>query len=215
MTYSELLTQLGALLNRDDLATQFPQWIEMAESAFTAPPDYGGLRHWRMEDRAQVSVSEQYLAFPTGYIETIRMTNKTTGRALDYLSRQAMQDNRYANSDAAGSPCYYRHQGSGFALYPTPSALTTIELEYYAKPPRLNKDDYTTGSTVTSNWISEYYPDIYLYGAAIHSAPYLHDDARIQMWSTMLATAVKRLNAEGMRQEVSGSSLRLRNRGGV
>ena len=213
MTYSELLTNLQSLLNRDDLTAQLPFWIEQAESAFAAPVDYGGLRHWRMERKATASVSDRYLAFPAGYIETIRLYNRDTDAPMEYLSRQVMQEARARTNDVAGDPTCYRHQGDGFALYPTPNETSSIELEYYARPPRLNKDDYATGTTVTSNWISENYPDIYLYGAAIHSAPYLHDDQRISTWSTMLATAVKRLNAEGRQQEVSGSSHRLRIRG--
>lgn len=213
MTYSELLTRLADLLNRDDLSSHLPYWIEQAESAFAAPRDYGGLRHWRMEKRATADISSRYVSFPDGYIETIRLYNRDTDDPIEYMPRQEMQNIREALSDQAGDPCYYRHQGDGFAFYPTPSGTSSIELEYYARVPRLNKDDYLTGTTVTSNWVSELYPDVYLYGAAIHSAPFLHDDARIATWSTMLSTAVKRLNAEGLYQESSGSGLRMKNIG--
>jgi hypothetical protein len=212
MDYTALTFAIIDTLDRADLTAQVPTWIELAEAGFTAPPEQGGIRHWRMKDRSAVDVQEQYLSLPAGYIETIRMFNQSSGLRMELMSREAMQEAREATNDRAGDPTHYRHASSSFALWPTPVALTRIELEYYRRVERLNKDDYGTG-VASSNWISEWYPDVYLYGALVHSAPWLHDDARVGTWSGLYSQAVARLNAEGERAESSTSSPRLRNRG--
>jgi hypothetical protein len=213
MNYTELVAAVESELDRTDVSGDIPLWIELAEAGFTATPETGGIRHWRMEKRSQVDVQEQYLSVPPGYIETIRMFNQSNGNRMELMSREAMQESRDYTNDQAGIPTHYRHGSDGtFALWPTPASLTRIEMEYYQRVGRLNKDDYGTG-VVQSNWVSDLYPDVYLYGTLVHSAPYLHDDARIGTWSGLYSAAVGRLNAEARRAESSTSSPRLRNRG--
>ena len=46
-TYSELKTSIANWLNRDDLTTQIPDFISLAEENASLL-----VRHWRMENRA-------------------------------------------------------------------------------------------------------------------------------------------------------------------
>jgi len=54
-----------------------------------------------------------------------------------------------------------------------------------------------------------YYPDVYLYGALLHSAPYLKEDQRAQTWAALYTTAVERINDASSKSTASGSGLRL------
>ena len=63
------------------------------------------------------------------------------------------------------------------------------------------------------NWRLTEAPDVYLYGALIHSAPYLAEDERVAMWAQMYSAAVARLNEASELAQYSGSGLRLKVRG--
>ena len=70
-------------------------------------------------------------------------------------------------------------------------------MQYYAKTPVLSDTD-------TSNWILEYAPDVYIYGALLQAAPYLGDDARIQIWAGLFSGALEALNLDSMKAKTSG-----------
>jgi hypothetical protein len=74
---------------------------------------------------------------------------------------------------------------------------------YYAKIPTLS-------DSVTTNWLLTYHPDIYLYGALLHSAPYLKEDERASTWAALYSAAVARVNTASSRSTASGSGLRLK-----
>jgi len=54
---------------------------------------------------------------------------------------------------------------------------------------------------------------MYLYGALLHSAPYLAEDQRIAIWAQMYSAAVQRLNEVSDDARFSGSGLKLKIRG--
>jgi hypothetical protein len=62
----------------------------------------------------------------------------------------------------------------------------------------------------TSNWLLEHYPDAYLYGSLIHSAPYLKDDARLQVWAALYQSAIDAINAESEKAKFGGSGRRMK-----
>lgn len=202
MDYNSLITDVAALLNRRDLDAVIPGWVDLCEAAVNRD-----VRHWKMENRAQLVTAEQYPAIPADWLETIRLVDESNGKPLDLMSRQIMQDLRENSTGEYTTTFAYRHSQGGFELYPTPPEQITLELEYYQKIPALD------AVTTTTNWLIEDHPDVYLYGTALHSAPYLKDDNRLQTWATLFAAAVARVNASGAKAEMSGSSLRMRRRG--
>jgi hypothetical protein len=117
-----------------------------------------------------------------------------------------MADKRQGDEDVSGTPMYYTHADGQFQLYPTPSADTDFELLYYQKL------DVLSGSNA-DNWLLLDSPDVYLYGALLHSAPYLAEDERVAMWAQMYSAAVARLNEASESARYSGSGLRLKIRG--
>jgi hypothetical protein len=81
-----------------------------------------------------------------------------------------------------------------------PDATYTTELTYYAKLTKLS-------NSVTTNWLLTSSPDIYLYGALLQAAPYLQDDARIQVWSSLYDRAMSELQTADDRGASSGGAL--------
>ena len=203
-TYTELKASIADFLNRDDLTTVIPDFITLAESQINRD-----VRHWRMEARSsgQQDAADEYMQIPSDWIETIRLhiTDNTTS-VVNMISRDAMADKRQKALDASGTPIYYTHADAQFQLYPTPSAETNFELLYYQKTTALS------GSNA-DNWLLLDSPDVYLYGALLHSAPYLAEDERVAIWAQMYSAAVARLNEASELARYSGSGLRLKIRG--
>lgn len=202
--YGELKTSIASLLNRDDLATAIPDLIALAQAQIDRD-----IRHWQMEKRAtlQQSATDEYAQLPSDWVETIRLHVTGSGTSVvDLISRNAMANKRAGAEDTTGIPAYYCHADGQLQFYPTPSSDTDLEMLYYGKITAMSSDsDY--------NWLLTSHPDIYLYGAALHSAPYLDEDDRIAVWAQLYSAAVQRLNEVSEKARYSGSGLRLKNRG--
>jgi len=203
-TYTELKASIADFLNRDDLTTVIPDFITLAEAQINRD-----IRHWNMEARSsgQQSGGDEYMQYPADWVETIRLHLTGTGTSVvNLISRDAMADKRQGDEDVSGTPMYYTHADGQFQLYPTPSADTDFELLYYQKL------DALSGSNA-DNWLLLDSPDVYLYGALLHSAPYLAEDERVAIWAQMYSASVTRLNEASESARYSGSGLRLKIRG--
>lgn len=201
-TYSELQSAVADFLNRDDLAAAVPTFIALAEADMSRR-----IRHWRMESRSTAPLDTQYSAIPADWVETIRFyLSDAPTYPLELISQAEMVQRRYRAQDTSGRPQYYAMTGGQLELFPTPDAEYTGELLYFAKIPALSDSN-------TSNWLLADSPDAYLYGALMHSAPYLKDDARIQIWGGMFQSAVEMINTASDAARFSGTGLRLKIRG--
>ena len=74
----------------------------------------------------------------------------------------------------------------------------------------LKKIDNLSTTNPTETMLTEN-PDIYLYGALLEAEPFLMNDARVQLWATMLETVAKDLQERDIFDRHSGSELRVMN----
>jgi len=203
-SYATLQTTIADFLNRDDLTSVIPTFIQLAEAQMNRQ-----IRHYEMESRAsgQQTGGDQYMQVPSDWLETIRLILTGNGTSVvQLISLSGMADKRAKAEDLSGTPSFYSHVDGQFELYPTPSEDTDFELLYYQEIPALADDN-------TSNWLLEKAPDVYLYGSLLHSAPYLQEDARIAVWAQMYSAAVQNLNDQSERVKNSGTGIRLNIRG--
>ena len=202
-TYTALKASVADFLNRDDLTAVIPDFIALAEAQINRD-----IRHWKMEARSsgQQSSGDEYMQIPADWVETIRLHLTGTGTTVvNLVSRDSMADKRSAQEDTTGTPIMYTHADGQFQLYPTPSTDTDFELLYYQKVPSLSSN--------SDNWLLLEAPDVYLYGALLHSAPYLAEDQRVAVWAQMYSASVQRLNEVSEDARFSGSGLKLKVRG--
>jgi hypothetical protein len=201
-TYAELKTSITDFLNRDDLDTVAPTFISLAETDMQRK-----IRHWRQEKRSNANLNSRYSDVPSDFLEVIRFgVSGGNHSTLEIISQGDMLDLRMKSRDASGSPRYYALTAGEIELFPTPSAVTATELYYYSKIDGLSDSN-------TSNWLLENHPDAYLYGALVHSAPYLADDARVAVWASLYQNAISSINAESETVKFGGSGRRLKIRG--
>ena len=197
-TYSELQSSIADWLLRDDLTAVIPTFISLAEAKFNRR-----IRDYRMVKRATAEVDTAYFAIPSDWQENIRFQLNTTPiTTLEYVTPdQAAEEKRLYNS--SGRPAFFTMIGDQFQIVPPPDGTYDAELTYYAKIPALSNSN-------ASNWLLGVAPDMYLYGALMEAAPYLDDDARIQVWGGMLEQAFNAIQIESDRAKTGSSSIRMR-----
>ena len=189
-TYAELKTAIANWLNRDDLTSVIPDFISLAEARIARD-----LRHWKQEKRVTTDVDERYENLPNDFIE-IRQIQHTAGGAISSISSVEMEKLRGV-SDVAGKPKYARLTADQIEFYPTPDTSYNISMLYYGRIPALSDAE-------PDNWLLRDAPDVFLYGALLQSAPYLVDDARVQVWAGLYQSGIEALNVENEKARVSG-----------
>lgn len=196
--YTELQAAVADQLDRTDLTSQIPDFIKLAEAQMNRV-----IRHWRMQDRVTASVDTQYTALPSNFAEAIRMV-VTTGNysVLELVGNMELSRLRENVADATGRPQFYAINDQAIEVFPTPDAVYTTELVYYETIDPL--------ANTGTNWLLTYYPDAYLYGACLHSAPYLQEDARMQTWGALYEAAISAINQDAERAQTGGSGRRIK-----
>lgn len=189
-TYSELKATIADWLLRDDLTSAIPSFISLAEAQISRDLD-----HWRQEKRVTTTLNEQYENLPTDLRRMIQM-QIVGGGQLNMISIGDMQAKKQASA-AAGKPRHYYINSGQIEFHPAPDGDYEIEMQYVARVPALS-------DAAPGNWVLDYAPDLYLYAALTHAAPYLQDDPRAQVWGSLYGSALQKLNSESMAAKSSG-----------
>lgn len=99
-------------------------------------------------------------------------------------------------------PIFYSdYDYSHWLIAPTPTTSHPIEILYYELPPLL--DD-----TTQTNWLSEYAPQLLLYGTLLEATPFLKNDERIGTWQQYYDRAAAMLNGEDLAKILDRSAVR-------
>lgn len=197
--YSELKSSIGDWLNRSDLTSVIPTFISLAEAQMERV-----LRTRQMIVRATATIDSKYGAVPGDFLEvkSFKLTSTTPPQPLQFVTVDEM-DNLDSLNTATGRPKYFSVVGEQFRVHPSPDSSYTGELIYYAQLSKLSDSN-------TTNWLLTSSPDVYLYGALIQAAPYLQDDARINVWSGLYAAGVEAVQVSDDRAATSGGTLKIR-----
>lgn len=189
-TYDELKSSIADFLNRDDMTSIIPTFISLAEAQIARD-----LRHWKQEKRVETAVNQRYENLPNDWLE-VKFIALSTGKMLQSISPAEMAELRGQDNTAA-TPRYVRMTANQIELYPTPDVDTNISMLYYARIPALS-------NTNTYSWLLVDAPDVMLYGALMHSAPYLADDSRTAVWAGLYKAGIDKLSLESDRAHTSG-----------
>lgn len=200
-TYSELKTAVADFLNRDDLTDVIPTFIALAESQISRD-----LRHWRQQRRVTTTLNEKFENLPSDFLEASHFYIDTTEgeKTLEFASSAEISRRKVNHAGISGEPAVYTINSGQIEFIPAPDDGYTLTMCYYAKIVPLGDDNST-------NWLLDYFPDIYLYGSLLHSSAYLQEDARIAVWGQLYAAAMLQSNNESDSALYSGP-LVLRNK---
>lgn len=181
-TYDELQTAVANWLDRSDLTSRIPEFIELTEARLNRR-----LRTRETSEITTASVSSEFTALPTDFLDVraLRITDGTNIYELLPESPETISQWKSWNN-ATAIPQFYTIQGAEFQVYPSPNATFTATLIYRQKVPALTVSN-------TSNWVLVKAPDLYLYGALLQAAPYLRDPEALASWTALFEQALSEL----------------------
>jgi hypothetical protein len=200
-TYAELKASVADWLNRSDLTSAITDFVSLAEAQMERT-----LRTRQMIVRANATISDEYSALPDDYLEakSFKLTGTNPISPLVFQSINAMDDLQVTYT-SSGQPKYFCVIGGQIRVLPVPDTSYVSELIYYAKLSKLSTSN-------TTNWLLTLSPDVYLYGSLLQAAPYLQDDARIQIWAGLYQSGIDALNLADERGSMTGGALMARAR---
>ena len=195
-TYTELKASVADWLNRTDLTTEIPDFISLAEAQMERT-----LRTRQMLIRTTLTVDSEFETTPADFLEVraLKLTSTNPDTPLSFMTMDSLDDEA-TRETGGGRPKFFGVVGTEFRFVPTPDAAYTAEIVYFAN---LNK----LSSSVATNFLLTSSPDAYLYGALLQAAPYLQDDARIQVWATLYERALNDLQVADDRGSTTGGKL--------
>ena len=203
-TYAELQTAAANWLDRTDLTSRIPEFIELAEANFN--------RVIRQPDMIakddSFSLSSRYVTLPTDTLEIIRIVvDLSPVIVLEYMTPEEISERRIV-MNSTGRPYYFTVVGGAtgqLEILPSPDSTYDSSIIYYTRIASLT-------DAATSNWLLAAHPDIYLFGTLVEAEPYLKNDERMPMWIARLDKALNDLRLQGERERHTASGLRMRSR---
>ena len=196
--YSTLQAAIADYLNRADLTSQIQNFIQFAEADLNTR-----LRCREQIVRAEATSSAEFVQLPADWLEAINLHIVGGQQPLRYIT---LDEADIVNKEQIYTgPHYYSLMNGAIEIVPEPAEDIDIEMIYYAKIPALSDQ-------ATTNWLLTKAPDVYLYGALTHAAPFLMDDQRIPVFGQIYLARVQALQDESQKSLHSGSPLIARTR---
>jgi hypothetical protein len=196
--YSSLQSAIADYLNRQDLTAQIPTFIQFCEADLNTR-----LRCREQIVRAEATSSAEFVQLPSDWVEAINVQIVDGQSPLRYVTLdEADIVKKERRFDFVH---FYSLMNGAIELVPAPTDDVDIEMVYYRNIPALTDSN-------TTNWLLTRAPDVYLYGALTHAAPFLLDDQRMGVFGGVYAGRVQALNDEAQKSLHSGSPLVARTR---
>ena len=199
-TYANLKTEIASFLNRDDLTAQIDTFIDLAETRHA--------RDLRIREMETVDTSITTVAgtqsydLPTGYLELrYAMLQTSPYTMLQYMS-PILNYRMYNEGEETGMPVYYTIVGKKIYLGHSPDSANVLELGFFQRATALS-------SSNTTNDILTNFPDLYLYGSLAETSPFLMQDERLAVWSSLYKEGVRTANESAQRGRVSAAPLQM------
>lgn len=195
--YTNLQVSIAAWLDRTDLTDSIPAFIDLAESEIDRV-----LR--RTVSRQTITINSEATTLPSTIAElrSIRLVTASAYRdlAMDVVTPEMLSDVRARFGGIAGRPVAAAVIGGKIVVAPQPDTSYSAEIVAYLGLVPLSSSNLT-------NVILTEAPDLYLYGALSHSAPFLQHDERLSMWKQLFQDALDQLHARREREE-HGANMR-------
>ena len=203
MTYDSLLTDVRRYLERgfteesDQIVyDQLPRLITLGERRIARELKIQGfIRAVQTPLQAGVAV---YLK-PDRWRDTISMTvagSPIFARSYEYCRSY------WPDEAETGAPQFYAdYDYQHWIFAPTPDAAYPMEVLYYELPPLLDDVNQT-------NWLTEFAPNVLLYGVLVEATPFIKDDQRVQLWQGYYDRAISALNGEDLQKIMDRSAAR-------
>lgn len=196
-TLTGLITEVGDLLDRADLTAKVPSWVALVEAEVQRI-----LQGRNMRTTLAVTFDTTgAVTLPSDYRSPVSLTLETDAATwpIDMTTYERVQEKR--GSLSTGSPRYAAIQDNTLILAPVSDSNTAYTGTFIY-------DATVAPLTVASptNWVLTNHPDLYFYGTALHSAPYLREDERIPVWEKFYEKAIEQVRIARDRAEFGANT---------
>ena len=197
-TYTELKTAVANFLARDDLTSQIPNFIQLAESRMSRELE---TRDQEKRATATLTSGDEYIALPTDLREVRSVALRTDPKTvLTYYSPTSL-DSTYS-SGGSGKPLGFSIVGGEMKLRPIPDSSYTAEIIYVGGLSALSDSNLT-------NVVLTRHPDAYLYGALAEAYAYLLDETRAAQYMQRFSLAIDEIKVDEQRAHYGTGSLQI------
>lgn len=188
-TYAELQTEVAHWLNRTDLNTDIPTFIDFAENRINRT---SGISRQETESTITMTINQDNTDVPAGFEEDISM--RYTGENFIPLTKVNIGDlDKYKDIKNQSRPYYYAVSEGKFFWNIKPDQAYQVIVRYSKK---------WDLATDTTNWLLTNYPDVYLYGALSEAGVFI-DDTKTATWQSKFETALKQVQYQSTRKTSS------------
>ena len=210
MTFNALESDVRNYLERGYSAVldpivfeQIPRLITLAERRITADLKLQGFIV------AVTSVMQSGVAVypkPDRWRETISInfgtgTQNNTRKPLFARSYEYIR-NYWPNDTQTDEPKFYAdYDYKNWIIAPTPDDDYPFEVMYYELPALLSTENQT-------NWLTEYAPQLLLYGTLLEATPFLKNDERIAVWQGFYDRSLAALGREDLKKITDRATVR-------
>jgi hypothetical protein len=185
---TELKAAVTGWLHRSDLVAQIPDFITLAETRINR---IALVQLMNNEVPLTLAAGARTIALPTGFTSPLAVWLGSTHR--DPLSPATPEELPVTTS--AGCPTYWTVDGANLAFERPADIARTVTLRY--------RGGFKLSDAAPTNALLTKYPDIYLYGALLQSAPWLRDTDSLPLWNEMFNQAVREINATESRSRAA------------
>lgn len=189
-TYTELKASLAGWLHRADVNgtasgagvdTVVADWITLVEADLNAE-----LRLRVMEsDRTLATVQgSRTIDLPADFIEPLGLMLQTDANTDPYPLQPATVE-VMGKQVQANIPAYWGIDGDQIRFECPANAVYTVVFRQVGK--------FALSDAAPTNWLLTNYPNLYLYGALMHSPGYVGVEERSSLWPNMYGASMSRL----------------------
>lgn len=202
MIYSQVVEGVKNWLNKPEADPNIPNFIALAESEINRRLDVREMTSYTVvsiTQAGQTSVPCDFAGVKSFHLNTSPV------RKLEYVRPDAFDSYYDAAVTGTNGPYYYTVVGEQFLFAPAPGTATQARLRYRTRLCGLSTANF-------SNWVSEHYPDLYIYGALKHAALFLGDE-RLSIWAQAFDNALDETNRDSLTQN-AGSTMQMQSQAG-
>lgn len=206
LTFTSLQSDMQAYLERGSVQdatvyAQLPRLINLAERGCARDTKIQG---YITVLTTTIAANTSTLAKPDGWRETVSMFYGT-GQQRNPIYPRSYEYARYYWPDPTVTdvPLYYAdYDYENWLIAPTPAIGYNLEVNCYVLPPLLD-------ATNTTNWLTNYAPELLEYRAFWELSLFLRSDADAQRWAGKYQAALGAINTEDLQKIIDRTTTRL------
>ena len=179
-SYSDLKASIAQWLKRSDREAVIPDYIKLAETRIKT---LVRLRVMETEASLATTQNSDAIAIPDDFKSPIALwiADINPREQLEQLLPQSMPYNTVANR-----PLYWCVDGRNIRFQTPANQVYPIKLRY--------QQHFGLSDSVTSNYLLEDYPDVYLFGSLVEALNDVQDFQQAEIWEKRFQTAVFQCN---------------------